>query len=236
MRIEPGCSTAFPFNVRYRIGRIAKYVDGGSWLDYGCADGGYTASLLQAGAAAVVGVDVAADRVESAKIAHPDLTFHQSNDVRELFAPNSFDGAFMNEVFEHVEDETRTLEELHTVLKPRGVLVVISPNRGFPLEGHTVHIGEWSSSRPTPFIPWFPRSVTDPWVSARNYWPRELRKKVSASGFSIVETGYIMPVFEGYPWLPDSVIARFRRHISRIDRLPLVKCFGVSNLVVALRS
>ena len=46
MEIEPGSSTASPFNAEYRLGRISKYVKGGDWLDYGCADGGYTAGLL----------------------------------------------------------------------------------------------------------------------------------------------------------------------------------------------
>ena len=52
-----GNSTASPLNVRYRVGSISKYLSG-RWLDYGCADGGYTDGLLDGGASSVVGVDV----------------------------------------------------------------------------------------------------------------------------------------------------------------------------------
>src|ERR1035438_6669446 len=113
MEIELGCSTAFPFNVDYRIGRVARYIDGGDWLDYGCADGGYTHALLISGAATASGVDVAPDRIEAARKAHPSICFHVDTDEHLPFPDGSFDGVFMNEVFEHVGDETRTLKEIH---------------------------------------------------------------------------------------------------------------------------
>ena len=235
MKIEPGSSTAFPFNVQYRVGRIANYIGAGDWLDYGCADGGYTDALLKSGAATASGVDVAADRIEAAQRAHPDISFSVATDGRLAFPDASFDGVFMNEVLEHVADEDRTLEELHRVLRPRGHLIVISPNRGFPFEGHGVHVGSWSSNAPTPIIPWLPKFLTNRWVTARNYWPKELRQKINSADFIIVESGFVMPVFEGYPWVPTAVAERFRRHISVIDQLPGVRRFGVSSLIVAQR-
>lgn len=235
MKLEAGCSTAFPFNVEYRIQRIAQYIKGGDWLDYGCADGGYTNALLRAGAATASGVDVEADRIAAAKEAYPDIDFRVDSDDHIPFEDGSFDGVFMNEVFEHVADERRTLREIHRVLKPGGHLIVISPNRGFPFEAHTVYIGSWKSKGPTPIIPWLPRIVTDRWVSARNYWPGEMRRKISSSGFAVVETGFIMPVFELWQWMPVPIAERFRRHISTIDRLPGIRRLGVSNLVVAQR-
>lgn len=235
MNIEPGSSTAFPFNVHYRIGRISKYIDGGSWLDLGCADGGYSAALLEAGAASVIGIDVEEDRVEAARQAHPDITFQVSDGGRLALDDSSFNGVFMNEVFEHVEDEGETLDEVRRILKPGGHLIVISPNRGFPFEGHRIQIGRWSSERPTPIIPWLPRSTTDRWVTARNYWPGELRAKIENRGYKIVETGFIMPVFEAYPWIPEAVSQRFRDHVTSIDRWPGIRRLGVSNLVVGQR-
>jgi ubiquinone/menaquinone biosynthesis C-methylase UbiE len=235
VKIRPGASTAYPFNVQYRIGRIAKYLDCGEWLDYGCAGGGYTNALLQSGAATVTGVDVAADRIEAARKAHPHIRFSVIDNEQVPFPNGSFDGVFMNEVFEHVTDEDRTLEEVYRVLRPGGHFIVISPNRGFPFEGHIVRIGRWSSRRPTPIIPWLPKKLTDRWVVARNYWPKELRKKISSKGFSIVDSGFIMPVFEGFPWVPAAFAESFRRHITTIDRVPGVRRFGVSNLIVARR-
>jgi ubiquinone/menaquinone biosynthesis C-methylase UbiE len=233
VEIEPGSSTAFPFNVQYRIGRIAKYVGAGDWLDFGCAEGGYANALLELGAATVSGVDVLPDRIERARKTYPDIIFSVALDKNLAFPDSSFDGVFMNEVFEHVADEEHTLEELHRVLRPGGHLIVISPNRGFPFEGHRIHIGSWSSDRPTPIVPWLPKALTDRWVSARNYWPKELRAKISSQGFTILESGFIMPVFENYPWIPSALAEGFRRHITSIDRLPGVRRLGVSNLIVA---
>lgn len=233
MKIEPGSSTAFPFNVQYRVGRIAQYIAGGTWLDYGCADGGYTHALLDSGAKTAAGMDIDIDRVEAARNTFPGIPFYVRRGEELPFPENSFDGVFMNEVFEHVADEQATLEEIQKLLRPRGLLIIISPNRGFPFEGHTVHIGHWSSKMPTPLVPWLPKTLTDRWVTARNYWPDELCRIVSSGGFDVVESGFIMPVFEGYPWIPAPAAGWFRRHITRIDRLPLVRRAGVSNLVVA---
>ncbi len=234
--IEPGCSTAFPFNVAYRLGRIATYLRGGDWLDYGCADGGYTAALVGAGARSAVGVDVLADRIEAARAKHPGIRFRLAVDGALAFPDCSFDGVLMNEVFEHVADESMVLGEVRRVLRPGGWLVLISPNRVFPFEGHTVKIGRWTSRRPTMLVPWLPRRLTDRWVTARNYWPAELRQLVCASGFGLIEAGFIMPVFEEYSWLPRPAARAFRRRITTFDALPGLRRLGVSNLIVARRA
>lgn len=236
VKIEPGSPTAFPFNVQYRVRRIAQYIDGGDWLDYGCADGGYTHALLDSGAKTATGIDIDVNRVEAAQEAHPDIRFYVRQSHELPFTDNSFDGVFMNEVLEHVVDEQETLDEIHRMLRPGGILIVISPNRGFFFEGHTVHIGKWSSKAPTPLIPWLPKKLTDRWVTARNYWHDELCRIISSSGFVIIESGFIMPVFEGYPWMPTAIAEWFRQHITRIDSLPLIRRLGVSNLVIARRA
>jgi SAM-dependent methyltransferase len=231
MKIEPGSSTASPFNTEYRLARISKYVKGGDWLDYGCADGGYTAGLLALGAESVTGIDTEADRIAEARERHPEITFY-SYDDGHVFPDNSFDGVFMNEVFEHVNDEAETLREVYRMLRPGGVLVLISPNRGFPFEGHTMHIGTWTTRRPTPIVPWLPRSLTNSWVTARNFWPSEIRDQMVDHGFGIIETGFVMPVFEEYSWMPARLTEAFRSRITKIDHLPGISRLGVSNLVV----
>jgi SAM-dependent methyltransferase len=189
VKIEPGDSTAHPFNVHYRIGRIANYLDGGDWLDYGCADGGYTHALLESGAKRAIGIDVDVNRIEAARQAFPNIDFYARPSQGLPF-------------------------------KPGGLLIIISPNRGFPFEGHTAHIGRWSSKAPTPLVPWLPKTLSGRWVTARNYWPGELSGIVSSSAFAIVESGFIMPVFEGYPLVPPAVAEWFRGHITVARRHP----------------
>lgn len=233
--IKPGSPTAYPFNIAYRLGRTSKYFVGGSWLDFGCADGGYTAALLRAGADRVCGVDTAIDRIQAARESHPDIAFYASRDGTVPFAACSFDGVFMNEVLEHVADEALALREAYRVLRPGGHLILMSPNRCFPFEGHEVRIRN-RVLRWAPLLPWLPKRLTNRWVSARNYWPSELRRRIRSSGLQIVETGYIPPVLEAYRCLPEVIIQRYRRNAAFLETLPIVARFcSVSTLVVAQR-
>jgi SAM-dependent methyltransferase len=234
-KLERGRATASPLNVSYRIGRIAPYVRG-RWLDFGCADGGYTGALLGCGASAVDGVDVEAIRITEAQQRNlKNASFIHLDSSRLPFADNTFDGAFVNEVLEHVDDEQTTLREIHRVLRVSGHIVVMSPNRWFPFEGHAVHIAGRTFG-PAPFIPWLPDRLTRKVTAARNYWPHQLVRQVRDAEYEIVETGYIWPVLEQYPWLPRPMIEVYQRYLERLDDVPLLRKFGVSTLVVGRKA
>jgi SAM-dependent methyltransferase len=231
----PGAATATPRNVEYRISRVAKYLSG-RWLDYGCAEGGYARALLANGADQVVGVDVLEDRVADARQAGiPNTVFEAFDGFRLSFADCSFDGAFVNEVYEHVADEQTALKELFRVLRPGGYLVLISPNRWFPIEGHAVRLMGKSSSKPMVGIPWLPERLTRPFTEARNYWPRQLTRHIADTGFAILEVGFIWPVMEQYPWLPPRIMKIYQSHFRRWDRTIGLRRFGVSTMVVGVK-
>ena len=231
---DRGDPTATPLNVEYRIDRIAGRL-AGRWLDFGCADGGYVEAMLARGADAVSGVDVEEDRIAEAKrrnLARADFMVFDGHTIP--FDDQTFDGVFMNEVYEHVADEARALAETRRVLRPGGVLVLISPNRWFPIEGHNVSIGPVTVC-PAPLIPWLPERLTHDWTAARNYWPRQLVRDVSNAGFAIDETSFIWPVLETYPWLPSRALAYYQRHFRKWDHMPGLRRFGVSTLVVGIK-
>jgi len=229
-----GKSTATSLNVRYRVDRIARYLSG-RWLDYGCADGGYSAELLRSGASEVVGVDVEEDRIQTAqKGASPGTTFLAFDGKSLPFADAEFDGAFVNEVLEHVGGEAAALNEISRVLKPGAYIVVISPNRWFPIDGHTFYLGSRTVS-PAPLIPWLPTRLTRRRMDAANYWPRQLVGHVRGAGFAVLETGYIWPVLEMYSGLPARLTKAYQRHITRLDDVPGLRRFGVSTLVVGVK-
>jgi SAM-dependent methyltransferase len=231
---ERGIATATPLNVSYRVDRISKYLSG-HWLDFGCADGGYDDEMLARGLEAVSGVDVEESRILDAKRRNLPNAQYTVFDGRTLpFADRAFDGVFMNEVFEHVADEPRALAQIFRVLKPGGTLVLISPNRWFPIEGHAVNIGSKTIS-PAPLIPWLPERVTRKWTSARNYWPGELERHVRAAGFAINETSFIWPVLETYPWLPRRGIALYQNNFRKWDHVPVLRRFGLSTMVVGVK-
>lgn len=234
---EPGSSTAVPSNVVYRLGKLRDLrILRGLWLDCGCADGGYTAALVDFGADRAVGIDPDEERIRQAcerERNHPVVQFLRASAESLPFPDTSFDGVLLNEVLEHVRDEVRTLQEIRRVLRPGGYVVVMSPNRWFPFEGHGMRIGQRKVNVPIPFLPWIPSVIARHFMRARNYWPHELREIVQSQGFVFRMSGFVLPVFEVYPWLPASVIRRYRSLVPVIERLPVVRRFGVSNLVVA---
>jgi SAM-dependent methyltransferase len=232
---DRGAATATPLNVSYRIDRISKYLSG-HWLDFGCAGGGYDEEMLARGVEAVSGLDVEESRIAEAKCRNLPNAEYTKFDGRTLpFTDGTFDGIFMNEVFEHVADERRALAEIFRVLKPGGLLVLISPNRWFPVEGHYITIGS-KTIGPAPLIPWLPERVTRNWTVARNYWPGELERHVRRAGFAIKEIGFIWPVLETNPWLPRGGIAWYRQHFRKWDHVPGLRRFGVSTMVVGVKS
>jgi SAM-dependent methyltransferase len=242
---HPGGSTAFGTNLAYRLGKLKDLgLLQGVWLDCGCADGGYTEALVAWGAKKAIGVDpeqsridqaVARKRVNDGKSGRsPDVTeYHCCTDDFPL-PDASVDVALMNEVLEHVGDEAATLREIRRVLRPGGHLVVMSPNRWFPFEGHGMRLWGRDFGFPIPLLPWLPSSWSTRVMAARNYWPYELRDVVAAAGFEIQKVDYVLPVFELYRWMPAGAISAYRRLMPLIEKTPLRK-FGVSTLVVATR-
>lgn len=85
---------------------------------------------------------------------------------------------------------------------------------------------------PMPLVPWLPHSITESWVTARNYWPGELRDQMVNHGFGIIEAGFVMPVFEYWRWVPKRIAEVFRSKITAIDQMPVISRLGVSNLVI----
>lgn len=226
-----------PGNVEYRLGKLHEMgLLKGFWLDCGCADGGYTQALVEWGVDRAIGIDPDPSRIRTAIARRQNVQVEYYCCSTELPFPDMmFDGVLLNEVLEHVEDEAATLREIRRVLRPFGHLVVMSPNRWFPFEGHGIRVFGQSLGFPVPFVPWLPSRMTMRFMAARNYWPYELHEIVAASGLKILLVGYVLPVFEVYPWLPSAMIELYKKTIPWIEKTPL-KRFGVSTLVVATRT
>jgi SAM-dependent methyltransferase len=239
-----GGDTAAPRNLRKRVGRIealAGPLRGRRVIDCGCGSGGYVRALADRGAD-VFGIEIEASKLREAALA-PDLAGRvESGDVAHLgFEDGSFDVALLNEVLEHVPDDRRALREVHRILRPGGRLVIFSPTRIHPFETHGVRLRGSGRRVPhwVPFVPWIPvrigRWLVDYW--ARNYWPSELRARVRESGFEILHTGSVWQTFENISghqpgWL-RRLAPRLRAVCERLERTPVLRAFGVSQLIVA---
>ncbi len=86
-------------------------------LDVGCGNGDFVMEMNFLGWNAR-GIEI---DPESVKIARSNnLDVNEGNLESKQYAPDSFDGIYMNNVIEHVPDAVRTIQECYRVLKPGG--------------------------------------------------------------------------------------------------------------------
>jgi ubiquinone/menaquinone biosynthesis C-methylase UbiE len=217
-------------------------IQGKKIIDCGCGRGQYVQALLRYGADAY-GIDFEVEKVSGFKRDHPEVAERvRAGNIEAMeFGDASFDVALLNEVLEHVPDEKRALDEIHRILKPKGILIVFSPNRLYPFETHPVHLKRSKRQVPiyTPGIPYIPLRLGQRLLDydARNYWPHELRQQVYACGFAIIGTGYVWQTFENISGKQPRVISLLKPVLSAVftllEQMPVIKAFGVSQVVIA---
>ncbi|MHB1329544.1 MAG: class I SAM-dependent methyltransferase [Gemmatimonadales bacterium] len=243
-----GGDTATPLNTRKRVAIVVQAMPKDSGysriLDAGCGAGDYVAILGDLGYDAS-GVEHSIEKVRTWNSTHPDDARVAQGDLMRLtYADSSFDGALLNEVLEHVPDERTALRELHRVIRPGGALLIFSPNRLYPFETHGFDDPK-SGRRISPIrtfgLPWLPRSwvhrVYRPW--ARNYSPREMHSLLREAGFEIASSHFVWQTFEnisGRQPMPIRLLRPILRQLSTLmENTPLLRAFGVSQVVVARR-
>lgn len=128
-------------------------------LDYGCGAGQIVVNALDRGLDAY-GVDLFYEggnsREAAKKTGHWDTRIFDLRDGGAIpMADGSFDVVFANQVFEHIDDFTVPLAEIHRVLKPGGIFINIFPSKLVWREGH---IG-------IPFAHWMPRNRLRHWYT-----------------------------------------------------------------------
>ena len=119
-----------------------------SLLDVGCGQGEMLEAFKTAGLE-VKGLDLAPsalDREDSIEISQCDVTCETYP-----YGDGLFDAVFAKSVIEHVVDPTNMLAEMKRVLKPGGVLILLTPDFS---KLHTVFYED-----PTHVHPYVPKSV-----------------------------------------------------------------------------
>jgi SAM-dependent methyltransferase len=102
--------------------------EGDDVLDLGCGDGWMTKEIAALGAHPT-GIEVARAAVERARRHQPGIVFELAPLDGPLPVPDgAFDIVWSSEVIEHVADTARWLSEARRVLRPRGRLVLTTPN------------------------------------------------------------------------------------------------------------
>jgi 2-polyprenyl-3-methyl-5-hydroxy-6-metoxy-1,4-benzoquinol methylase len=106
-------------------------------LNVGCSTGIIDAYLAPH-VASVTGIDIDAPAVERARVlcAAPNAEFSVGDAMQLDFADASFDVVICSQVYEHVPDPARMMDEIHRVLVPGGICYFAATNRFCVMEKH----------------------------------------------------------------------------------------------------
>lgn len=157
-------------------------------LDIGCAGGPLLNDLKKLGFENVSGIDFSAEAVEKCK--QRGLSAFQMDAHNLQFEPNSFDVLVASDSLEHLEFDTKALQNWYNVLKPGGKIFVFVPAYMFLWSEHD--------------------AVN---LHYRRYTKSELVKKMQDAGFKIKRKGYWnFAIF--FPTAVFRVLQRIKNKIS----------------------
>lgn len=130
-------------------------LEGASFLSSGCGMGGSLLAYHDAGVASVTGVEVDPEFAHLSRLRVADLptaAVHLLPPSAPLpLDPGSVDVIESMDVIEHVPDPRAYLSDLVRVLAPDGLILVVTPNRLWPVEQHLGIVGP----------PWLPVGPAD---------------------------------------------------------------------------
>lgn len=99
-------------------------------LDLGCGEGHITEAIrAQWPRAEVCGFDYSVSAIEIARRRYPLIDFAVADAYALPYASASIDATVMNNLWEHLPDPVRLLEQIRRVLKPGGHVIVSTPSR-----------------------------------------------------------------------------------------------------------
>lgn len=114
---------------------LTSHTAPGTTLDYGCGVGLLSVMLAKRGYT-VTGVDISEQFISSAKKKFgvlPSLAFEVMDRLPLRFPDESFESIVTSSVLEHCTKIDAILLEFQRILKPRGILVIETPNMLSPL-------------------------------------------------------------------------------------------------------
>ena len=133
---------------------LKPLLEGKTALDYGCFTGGRSIAWYeQYSLNKILGIDINEIYIKASNhfgaLREADFDFRLYSGERIPFEDESIDAILVFEVFEHVQDVKKTLDECYRVLKKKGKLFLAFPGYFHPLGHHL------SLVTMTPCIHWF---------------------------------------------------------------------------------
>ncbi len=136
-------SSSRSINAHLSLHTIRRFVDRGRLLDVGCATGYF----LNAARISFEphGVELSRWAVEHARTVL-NLPVHQGSLEDADFPDGWFDVVTLTDVIEHLTDPRACLEKVHRLLRPQGLLYLVTPN----IDSLSAHVlrGRWWGLRP----------------------------------------------------------------------------------------
>ena len=119
----------------YVVDTLRKYVPdlpiaGADVLDVGCGDAGVPIAFAEAGARAA-GIEPHEPSIQRGRVRAEEhgveVDLRQGAAEELPYEAGSFDLVILDNVLEHVRDQNRTLTEIRRVLRPNGLLYIVTP-------------------------------------------------------------------------------------------------------------
>ena len=171
-----------------RLKWFDRYIDwaGKDVLDLGCA-GGFMAEALAEKGARVTGIDPAKRAIEAAR-AHANqnglqITYDLGVGEELPYPDASFDAVVCVDVLEHVQDLALVVAEIARVLKPGGMFLYDTINRGVLARLAAITLAE-------DFLKVLPKGTHDPALFIR---PKDLARIMEHKGFVVGPTTGLGP-------------------------------------------
>lgn len=115
-----------------------------SVLDVGCGDGHQISHFANL-TSQVVGIDISKPKLKKAKRNIAKAEFICATSSKPPFKPKIFDKVLCLELLEHLKYPSKTLDEIDSVLKERGILIISVPYKEQIILTQCIHCG-----KPTP--------------------------------------------------------------------------------------
>lgn len=141
-----------PFPAQWRFHHLHRYYlarrhcQDRNVLDLGCGLG-YGSHLLGRVGRSVLGVDADRESIQYARQRYSgDRVAFEVEDATRLDLDRQFDVVVCFEVLEHVVDASELLRRVSRLLRPRGQLILSSPNRRWTSGANPYHLREYNAS------------------------------------------------------------------------------------------
>lgn len=116
------------FNRKYAIDKYVRLEEETKVLSFGCAEGADTAKLKEKYNFILYGIEASDALIEAFRNRYPDAVVKKATVEGKVNFPSSFfDYIFVFGVLHHIPNVSYVLNELHRVLKERGILIVREP-------------------------------------------------------------------------------------------------------------